>query len=153
MHFGNSPEEAELAGEEIGFGGLGKMFKGIGRKALKATEIVTAVPGGKALLTVMPFGVPLLVASEGAKAIKNVKGAAGLSKAKTPSKPVEPIATKALSNGTAAQLSDGLSGMGAAAPMSDDDIERLINRETNPAKKYRMILSFERARRSRQGRR
>lgn len=152
MHFGNSPEEAELAGEEMGFGGLGKMLKGIGRKALKATEIVTAVPGGKALLTVMPFGVPLLVASEGAKAIRNVKGAAGLSKPKAPAKAVEPTPQKMSSNGAPAELSEKISGMGADAPMSDNDIKRFIDRETNPAKQYRMILNFERARLSRQGR-
>jgi len=141
MHLGRSPEEIELAGEELGgFGSFTNLLKKIGKKSLQATEIVTAIPGGRAIMSMLPFGTPMLVASEGAKAVKNVKGAAGIS-------------SSAKSAPKAPSVSEGkVSGMGAEASYNDDDIKRLIDQETNPAKQYRMILNFERARAKRGGR-
>jgi hypothetical protein len=137
MHFSRSPEEIELAGEELS--GLGDFLKQIGKKSLQATEIITSIPGGKALMAMMPFGTPMLAASEGAKAIKNVKGASGIS----PPKSAPQIS---MSSSAPKSQAPKMSGMGAEMPFNDDDIRRLINQETNPAKRRRMILNFERAR-------
>lgn len=113
MRIGHSPEEAELAGEELS-GFFTNLLKKIGGRTAKVTEAISSVPGGKALMTVVPFGTPLLLATESAKGLKKVKAA--------------------------------VSGIGADSPLTDTDIANLIERETNPAKKYRMVLNFERAR-------
>jgi hypothetical protein len=149
MHHGRSPEEIELAGEELsGFGSFTSLLKKIGKKSLQVTDVVTAIPGGRAVMSMLPLGAPMLAASEGAKSVKNIKSAAGI---KSASKSA-PEAPKTPSVSESKNHTPQMSGMGAELSLNDDDIKRLINRETNPVKQYRMILNFERAR-ARRGKR
>jgi hypothetical protein len=152
MFVGHSPEEKELAGEEVGFS-LGDVWK----KVISFAR----TPQGAAVSTLfLPAPVAAaLAAGQARKASPKAKAAPaegppdGSSAPSSSSSPSGPGSSGPPSSDssegswmqTARHTGRGFL-MGADAPMNDADIHALIAREKDPRKRNRMIENFERAR-------
>jgi len=141
---GRSPEEQELAGEEMGFS-LGDIWKKVVNFA--------KTPQGAAISTLfLPAPVAAaLAASQAAKAVKSASTPKAPSPAaKGSAGPGGPGPGSGPGPGPAPSESAGWYRkgwmMGAAPPMSDADVVALIKREKDPRKRARMIDNFNRAR-------
>ena len=154
-YHGRSPEEAELAGEEMGFS-LGDIWKKVVSFA--------RTPEGAAVSTIfLPAPVAAALAASGAARKAQGQGAgaggpvpgraAAASGRRGPSAPSAPDQTPASASASApAPESTSSAGwytrralMGAEPPMSDADVMGLIKREKDPRKRDRMLDNFKRA--------
>lgn len=153
MFVGRSEEEQELAGEEMGWSwnplsAIKSVFSSpaantatslaaagiLGPQAalaLKAAQLVAQSQGGKQAPA--PAPLPKVAAKGGQPAAAGPGGSAAAGP------------TKAAGGAVAA----GWSFMGGYDTHSDDHINTLINRERDPDKRQRMVMSHERAKRMR----
>jgi hypothetical protein len=129
-HYGKSPEERELAGEEVGIS-LTDAFRSLAGFAKS--------PVGKAASAVVPL--PLRTALAAAAATK------GKPKQKeiVDRKPA-PSAPAAAPGAPPPSAIAGMTFIGADPPMTHAQVQALIRREGNPFKQMRMVENYRRSR-------
>jgi hypothetical protein len=150
MFVGRSPEEAELAGEEMG--SLGDIFKkvfGIAKTPAGAVAASFILPTG-AVTAIKAVQAANAVAQAG-KAGKAAQAARSASAARNAgpsgSGPVAAVpAASAPAGDSSSSTTSATAGsmMGAAPVMSDAEVMRYIEREADPQKRQRMVWNHQR---------
>jgi hypothetical protein len=130
MFVGKSEEEAELAGEEMGW-------------SFNPVDAVKNIFGNKAVQQVAATSI--FGPSAGA-ALAIANAARGSSA--PPPKPAKKMATSKSQEDPTAETAPKTTSVGAAS-YSDDHIAQLISREADPEKRQRMIYNHDRAKRMR----
>jgi hypothetical protein len=159
MFVGNSPEELELAGEEAG------SWLDTVKAAVAPITSFVSTPGGKvAAKMLFPETAAAYEAAQAVQQGVRQAGAKGGSAKQAPPSGGGGSAKQAPPSGGGDITPDSSSGwtpfrrgsgnyhytdlhhvMGAAPPMSDRELLRLINNEPNPTKRQRMIINFQRS--------
>jgi len=132
MFVGKSPEEKELAGEEVGVSLL---------DVIKSVGTVSKSPLGKVLMPKVALATSAVAALKKA-GIQMPRGQQPRQEIVTPPPQRRPApAPLPPAQGTVAGYF-----VGAEAPMSYDEVSDLIRREPNERKRERMLLNLQRAR-------
>lgn len=147
MFVGRSPEEIELAGEESSSGSwfdklkqaIAPVVSPLMPGAKKIVDVAQSPAGKAAGMFFFPQATAALAIAQGLKG-----GAQGQQPPQSPqSKQPQPKGKSEA--GYWVRRRRGGSVMGAAAPMSKDEVMALIRREPHPVKRERMLINYMRS--------